>query len=232
MNAIHNTRVMASKLFLACLLASTGSVSMAATSAVHKDWSWLDGTPTTIASTSSVKYGGITLAITFNANANCEPVLNYAQLVPDGTDVTEGAIDSAYQIRIDKRPIWDVPNGGVLGSVIPSEGDSDWYNYGMLIPSKLLRELVQGYTIRVKEVGSDVTDRFSLHGSARAIRSAYQMCEKQAGQSDDPDLQYFGVRGGASESSQEKPESDRDYFQSSKKSEKRPGDKDNDRSFF
>ena len=232
MKASSLTCTLTRKVFLPCLLLSAGTVSMAATSEFHKDWSWLDLTTGAVASTESKKYSDVNLAIVFYANSNCQPLLMYSQPIPDGTEVTEGPIDSAYQIRVDKKPVWDVPEGSVDGAVVEAEGESDWYHYVMSIPSKLLRELVQGYTIRVKEAGSDVTDRFSLHGSARAIRSAYQICERTAGRSSDPDLQYFSAGNNATGSTQETEDSDRGYFESEQRPEKRPGNKDDDRDFF
>ena len=232
MTAKPSIRILAAKMLVTTCFFAAATSGIAATNGNYKDWTWLEIEGGAVASTDSSKYSETGVGVAFFADQDCNPRLLYSIQIPDGTEVTEGPVDIRFQMRIDEREILNIDPGSTFGMVTKADGETDWYHYTMAIPPALLKDLVHGYTMRVREIGSDITDRFSLLGSARAMRDAYQVCEREVGHSNDPDLKYFSADANGERGERKESDPDRDYFESSQANERRPMDKDGDRAFF
>lgn len=157
------------------------------------DWAWRVLTESTAVMSYSQKYGSQTkLLIIFSASDKCSPTLYYAQTEAINAPQKQvGTFQGGFQARIDKKAPW-VINPGEANAFYsePADGRTHDYTIALNVKGDLVLELAYGQTFRILRTGTNETDRFSLRGSAAAIRSAYFACEKLLNRSN-PDLQYF-----------------------------------------
>ena len=180
----------------------------------HHDWAWTSLNGGGATSTYSQKYGSaIELIVVFDATQGCSPIMFYTQSVDSLRErLPEGPLNLEFHARIDGRPLWQIKKGEAEGFYYrDSAGNVTNYYIGLPVNIKFVVDLLQGSTLRVLRIDNNFTDRFSLKGSAVALRSAYALCEKTTKRSADPDLRYF-------ETQPQRPS--------------KPGNQDPDRSYF
>jgi hypothetical protein len=160
----------------------------------HHNWFWAKLDEGGAASTVSQKYGSdIELLVAFDSTQGCSPIMFYKQSVDSLRErLPEGPLNLEFHARIDSRPLWQIKKGEAQGFYSrDSAGNVTDYYIGLPVNVKFVVDLLQGSTLRVLRVDNSFTDRFSLKGSAVALRSAYALCEKNTQRSADPDLRYF-----------------------------------------
>lgn len=180
-------------IFISLCLTSIGNLQAQPTGQ-HHNWSWSNfdngGATTTI----STKYGSkIKLLVAFDARDDCSPVIFYSQSADSlKAPLPEGALNLEFRVRIDNRPLWQVKKGEAVGFYVKDSSQRiTSYHIALPVNTKFVVDLLQGSTLRVLRMDNNFTDRFSLKGSAVALRNAYAMCSAINQQTNDPDLRYF-----------------------------------------
>jgi len=198
--------------FLLCV--SFSSIAQNQQLNTHHNWVWTKLNEGGATSTYSQKYGSaIELIVIFDATQGCSPFMFYTQSVDSLKErLPEGQLNLELQARIDSRPLWQVKKGQAQGFYKrDSAGKMTTYYIGLPVNVKFVVDILQGSTLRILRVDNGFTDRFSLKGSAVALRNAYALCEKTTQRSADPDLRYFETQP-QRPSEPKNQDSDRAYF--------------------
>jgi len=191
---LYSRAMLFALLFSACstVFAQSGS---------HHDWIWWKTESGGAVITVSKKYGtDITLRIFFGTEIygtkqGCSPVIMYSQNVDSLRErLPKGPINVEFQARIDNRPLWQVKKGEAVGIYSDGvAGQAAQFHIMLPVNVEFVVDILEGSTLRFLRVDNGFTDRFSLKGSAVALRNAYALCDKTAQNKTDPDLRYFEV---------------------------------------
>lgn len=208
----HETLI---RLFFFCLCFTFIGNSQAQQSGQHRNWSWDKFTDGGAASTNSTKYGSaIQWQVAFDARDECNPVIFYRQSADTLKErLKEGPLSIELRVRIDRRAPWQVNSGEATGFYVKdTDGRVTSYYIGLPVNTKFVVDILEGYTLRVLRVDNGFTDRFSLRGSAVALRKAYALCSALNQKPADPDLRYFDVQPPSPEVRPKSQDPDRAYF--------------------
>jgi hypothetical protein len=160
------------------------------------DWAWRILTESAAVMSYSQKYGSQTqLLVIFSLSDNCLPTLFYSQIETiDNPKKPEGPFQGGFQARIDNKAPWNINPGDATAFYSePTDQRTRDYTIALNVKGDLVLELAYGQTFRILRTDTGGTDRFSLLGSAAAIRNAYRACKNLLDKSN-PDLQYFRQR--------------------------------------
>jgi hypothetical protein len=180
-------------MFISLCLTSVGNLQ-AQTTGQHHNWSWTNFDNGGATSTISTKYGSkIKLLVAFDARKDCSPVIFYSQSADSLKErLPEGSLNLGFRVRIDNRPLWQVNKGEAVGFYVKDSSQrTTSYHIALPVNTKFVVDLLQGSTLRILRMDNNFTDRFSLKGSAVALRNAYAMCSAVNQHITDPDLRYF-----------------------------------------
>lgn len=207
-------------LTLALLLLGWGFRVDAQISNLVQNQAWYSGSygSGTIAYTSSDRYGDdIELWVIFDSEVGCDAYMVYAQASATlQNTLGEGPIPLTFHVRVDKLPLWAIRDGQATGFYLrDGAGVPTIYGIGLPVKNKLIIELAKGANVRFLRVDNGFTDRFSLRGSYASLSRAYNLCQRNARGTGDPDLRYFEVPPASQQRPRAAPppsDPDRGYF--------------------
>ena len=122
------------------------------------------------ARTNSDKYPNTAVSVTFSYAQDCAAAIHHETVLAESYKSHEW--ETEMKLRVDKQTVWT------------SKGKSQIFGEFQLMSvvvdkGEFLVELMKGSTLRVRfplEDGSHQVDAFSLGGSQKAIKSAYNQC--------------------------------------------------------